>query len=128
MLRMTVATDSIAIPGGPTLPAQDADLRTAALGPRVQYDSRDNPFYPRRGMQVQGVASFYDESVGGNRTYQAYQGWINSYTARRRASRVRVARRCVRRRRIGPVLRPVHAGQESGSSWLQPSGNTAIAR
>ena len=81
MLRMTVSTGSIAIPGGPTLPAQDADLRTAALGPRVHYDSRDNPFYPRRGMQLQGVMSFYDESVGGTRTYQAYQGWINRYTA-----------------------------------------------
>ena len=81
MLRMRVATDSIAIPEGPTLPAQDADLRTAALGPRVHYDSRDNPFYPRHGMQVQGVASFYAEAVGGNRTYQAYQGWINRYTA-----------------------------------------------
>jgi len=81
MLRMTVATDGIAIPGGPTLPAQDADLRTAALGPRLQYDSRDNPFYPRRGMQVQGVASFYAEAVGGTRTYQVYQGWINRYTA-----------------------------------------------
>jgi outer membrane protein assembly factor BamA len=78
--RMTVSTDSIAIPDGPTLPAQDADLRTAALGPRVHYDSRDNPFYPRRGLQIQGVVSFYDESVGGNRTYQSYQGWINSYT------------------------------------------------
>ena len=81
MLRMTVSTGSIAIPGGPTLPAQDADLRTAALGPRAHYDSRDNPFYPRRGMQLQGVVSFYDESVGGTRTYQAYQGWINSYAA-----------------------------------------------
>ena len=81
ILRMTVSTGSIAIPDGPTLPAQDADLRTASLGPRVQYDSRDNPFYPKRGMQVQGIVSFYDEAVGGTRNYQAYQGWINSYTA-----------------------------------------------
>ena len=81
ILSMTVSTESIALPGGPTLPAQDADIRTAALGPRVHYDSRDNPFYPRRGMQIQGVASFYDDSVGGNRTYQGYQGWINRYSA-----------------------------------------------
>ena len=81
MLRMTVTTDAIAIADGPTLPAQDANLRTAALGPRLHYDSRDNPFYPRRGMQIQGVVSFYGEAVGGHRTYQAYQGWINRYAA-----------------------------------------------
>jgi len=81
MLRMTVTTEAIAIADGPTLPAQDANLRTAALGPRVHYDSRDNPFYPRHGMQVQGVVSFYDETVGGHRTYQVYQGWINRYAA-----------------------------------------------
>jgi hypothetical protein len=80
MMRMTVTTDSLASADRPTLPAQDANLRTAALGPRLHYDSRDNPFYPRRGMQVQGIASFYTEAVGGNRTYQVYQGWINRYT------------------------------------------------
>ncbi len=80
MMSMTVSTSSIPLPGGPALPPLDARLRTAALGPRVHYDSRDNPFYPRRGTQIQGVVSFYGDAVGGSRSYQAYQGWINRYT------------------------------------------------
>ena len=78
---MTVTTDSIPIPGGPTLPSLDADIRTAALGPRADFDSRDNPFYPRRGTQLHGLVSFYGEGVGGRRTYQGYQAWLNRYHA-----------------------------------------------
>lgn len=81
VLRMMVGTNDVTIPGGPTLPALDARLRTAALGPRIEYDSRDSVFYPRRGMLVQGIASFYGEGVGGQRTYQVYQGWMNTYNA-----------------------------------------------
>lgn len=79
MTKMTVTTSDIAVPGGPTLPAADADLRTAALGPRLEFDSRDNPFYPRRGSQLQVIASFFDETFGGRRTYQMYQAWVNGY-------------------------------------------------
>ena len=80
-LKLTVATESIPIAGGPTLPALDADLRTAALGPRVEYDSRDNPFYPRSGMLMRGIASLYGEAVGGQRRYQVYEGSLNRYQA-----------------------------------------------
>ncbi len=79
ILDMTVATGSVEIPGGPTLPALDADLRTASLGPRVAYDSRDNQFYPRRGMEVEGIVNLYGKAVGGKRTYQIYQGSVNRY-------------------------------------------------
>ena len=81
ILRMTVGTGSIPLPDGPTLPALDADLRTASLGPRVEYDSRDNPFYPRSGMLMRGIFSFYGEAVGGQRRYQVYEGWLNRYRA-----------------------------------------------
>lgn len=79
ILRMTVATDSLPLPDGPILPGLDTKLRTAALGPRVEFDSRDNPFYPKAGMQLQGIASFYGEAIGGQRTYQVYRAWMNSY-------------------------------------------------
>jgi Omp85 superfamily domain len=79
MLHMTVATDGMTIPGGPTLPGVDADIRTAALGPRVDFDSRDNLFYARRGTQLQGIISFYGEGVGGQRSYQSYQASLNRY-------------------------------------------------
>ena len=78
-LRMTVSSSSIPLPDGPVIPALDADLRTAALGPRLDYDSRDSSFYPRHGLQLKAIASFYGRAVGGRRTYQAYQGWVNGY-------------------------------------------------
>lgn len=81
ILDMTASTSDLAIPDGPTLPAIDADLRTASLGPRVEFDSRDNPFYPRHGLQIQGIANFYGKGVGGQRNYQVYEGWINGYHA-----------------------------------------------
>lgn len=79
ILHMSVRTEGATIPGGPTLPGIDSDIRTAALGPRVDYDSRDSAFYPRVGMQGQAVISFYDEAVGGRRTYQAYELSFNRY-------------------------------------------------
>jgi hypothetical protein len=79
LLQMTVTTGSVAIPDGPVLPAVDADLRTAALGPRLEFDSRDSTFYPRRGTHLQGIAAFYGSAVGGRRTYQAYQGWVDRF-------------------------------------------------
>lgn len=79
LLNMRVTTDAAPTPDGPTLPAEDANIRTAALGPRVEFDSRDSNFYPRRGAQIQAIASFYGEAVGGQRSYQVYQAWINRY-------------------------------------------------
>jgi Omp85 superfamily domain len=79
LLHMKVRTDAITIPGGPTLPAADADIRTAAFGPRAEFDSRDKPFYPKRGTQLQGIVNFYGEGVGGRRSYQSYQAWVNRY-------------------------------------------------
>ena len=78
LLHMRIATLETPLEG-PAVPPDDADLRTAGLGPRVDFDSRDNPFYPRTGLQFQGVASFYGESVGGRRSYQAYEGMLNGY-------------------------------------------------
>ncbi len=81
ILDMSVATHDVTIPDGPTIPGADADLRTAALGPRFDYDSRDNPFYARKGWQGRMIASFYGKDVGGTRTYQAYDGFVNRYYA-----------------------------------------------
>jgi len=81
LLKMTVGTDGITLPDGPTLPPLDANVRTASLGPRVDFDTRDNPFYPRRGTQIRGIVNLYGKDVGGQRSYQAYEGWINRYHA-----------------------------------------------
>jgi hypothetical protein len=81
ILDMRLSTASVSIPDGPTIPPADAHLRTAALGPRFEYDSRDTVFYPRTGMQLQGIASFYGKDVGGERSYQTYELWWNRYYA-----------------------------------------------
>jgi len=79
ILHMNVRTEGATIPDGPTFPGIDSDIRTAALGPRIDYDSRDSTFYARRGMQGQGIFSFYDEAVGGRRTYQSYEVYFSRY-------------------------------------------------
>ena len=78
LMHMRIATPETPSEGL-AIPVDDADLKTAGLGPRVDFDSRDNPFYPRTGLQFQGVAGFYDESLGGSRSYQAYEGMLNGY-------------------------------------------------
>ena len=81
ILDMRVFTPGLSVDGGPTIPAADATLRTAALGPRAQFDSRDNPFYPRRGIHFDVVASFYGEAVGGRRKYQSYQAFVSHFVS-----------------------------------------------
>ena len=78
-LDMTVTSRTPVTADGPIFPDADANLKTAALGPRVEFDTRANPFYPRDGTQFMGIASFYGEDVGGRRTYQQYQAWVNRY-------------------------------------------------
>lgn len=67
--------------GAPVIPAGDVKLRTAALGPRVQRDTRDNPFYPTRGIVANAMAAFYGESLGGRRSYQSYEAWFSNYVS-----------------------------------------------
>jgi hypothetical protein len=78
-LDMTVKARSPVASEDPIFPARDTTLKTAALGPRVEFDTRGNPFYPRGGTQFMGIANFYGEGVGGRRTYQQYQAWVNRY-------------------------------------------------
>jgi hypothetical protein len=67
------------LPGRPEIPEVDLNLRTAGLGPTLEYDSRSDSFYPRAGDQFRFQASFNGRAVGGNRTYQTYQTFYNKY-------------------------------------------------
>lgn len=81
-MDMHVHVNQSAIPDdAPVLPERDVALRTAALGPRVLHDGRDNPFYATRGTLFNAMAAFADEALGGRRTYQAYQAWFSQYRA-----------------------------------------------
>lgn len=79
ILDMAIATPGLAAPDDPIVPVRDLTLRTAGLGPRLQFDSRDNPFYPRHGTQIDALASFYGSAAGGRRTYQNWQASLNRY-------------------------------------------------
>ncbi|HEY7293068.1 MAG TPA: BamA/TamA family outer membrane protein [Vicinamibacterales bacterium] len=77
-MKVRVDTDALAT----ELPAsldRDVDLRTASLGPRIELDTRDNPFYARSGVYFNAMAAFYGQDVGGQRGYQSYQVWGSQY-------------------------------------------------
>jgi outer membrane protein assembly factor BamA len=55
------------------------DLRTAALGIRLQRDSSDSSFYPTKGSLFDALADFYAPQLGGKRTYQNLTLAYNKY-------------------------------------------------
>ena len=67
------------LPDIPQIPEIDLNLRTAGLGPTLEFDSRSDPFYPRAGEQFRFQASFNGEAVGGRRKYQTYQTFYNKF-------------------------------------------------
>jgi hypothetical protein len=79
ILDMSVAAPDVSGTEDPVVPADDLKLRTAGLGPRLQFDSRDSQFYPRHGVHVDAFASFYGSAVGGRRTDQAWQTSISHF-------------------------------------------------
>ncbi len=69
------------LPDRPQIPELDLNLRTAGLGPTLEFDSRSDPFYPRKGEQFRFQASFNGRALGGRRTYQTYQTFYNKYAS-----------------------------------------------
>lgn len=55
------------------------NLRTAALGIRVQRDTSDSSFYPTKGSLFDVLADFYAPQLGGTRTYQNLTLAYNKY-------------------------------------------------
>lgn len=55
------------------------NLRTAALGIRLQRDSSDSSFYPTKGSLFDVLADFYAPQLGGTRTYQNLTLAYNKY-------------------------------------------------
>jgi hypothetical protein len=55
---------------GEELSRLGVDVRSAALGLRVERDARDSQFYPRRGSVVDLKLDFFDSSFGSTRNYQ----------------------------------------------------------
>ena len=53
--------------------------RTVSIGPRFQFDNRDNTFYPRRGVLLELSADFFGEAIGSKWSYQYYKAAFNAY-------------------------------------------------
>jgi Omp85 superfamily domain len=53
------------------IPKIELNLRTAALGPHIQRDSRDDTFYPKKGSLFDLRMDFYGQGVGGRLSYQS---------------------------------------------------------
>jgi len=66
-------------PDLPEIPDLEIPVRAAALGVRVQRDSRDSAYYPRAGSVFDTKVDFYDSTFGSDQNYRdievSYQGY-----------------------------------------------------
>jgi outer membrane protein assembly factor BamA len=62
-----------------TLPEQQAETRTIALGGKLQWDTRDNTFYPTTGRFMNVTIDIFNEAFGSDFNYQAYEAEYNHY-------------------------------------------------
>ena len=53
--------------------------RTVALGPRFQWDTRNNTFYPTNGIYLDAGIDLFGEAIGSKFTYQYYKIGFNKY-------------------------------------------------
>ena len=59
--------------------------RTVSLGPRFQWDTRDNSYYPMKGIFLDSGVDFFGEGIGSRWTYQYTKIAFNRYqTVRKR--------------------------------------------
>ena len=75
------------LPPGVDLPDVSANFDLTTLAPRLQYDSRDNEFYPTAGMLVEGAVALGREALGSDNEYEKYEFDVNGYRS--------IAARCV---------------------------------
>jgi outer membrane protein assembly factor BamA len=66
-------------------------LTTAAPGFRVEQDTRDNMFYPTRGVRMDVRADFFGSYAGSRFTFQSYVFEINKYLPVRKGHAVAYA-------------------------------------
>jgi outer membrane protein assembly factor BamA len=86
-LRLSIDHDTETNP-----PAEIADIvdiirpdlfrqATVAVGPRFQWDTRDNKFYPRRGAFLDSGIDLFLTAIGSEFTYQYFEASVNKYIA-----------------------------------------------
>jgi hypothetical protein len=55
------------------------DLTLATIAPRLQYDTRDNEFYPRSGLLIDATAAVSRDAIGADLDYEHYDASMNHY-------------------------------------------------
>jgi len=61
------------------LSAFDQDINNTALGLRLQWDTRDDTFYPTKGQYIQSRVDWYRKSFGGDFNFQIFDMEYNQY-------------------------------------------------
>ena len=62
-----------------TLPPQETETKTIALGGKFQWDTRDNTFYPTTGNLANVTIQVFSEAFGSDFDYRAYEAEYNHY-------------------------------------------------
>jgi hypothetical protein len=55
--------------------------QTVSLGPRFQWDTRDDVFYPKHGFLTEVQSDFFSTGLGSKWSYQYYRVGFNKYTS-----------------------------------------------
>ncbi|MDH4072530.1 MAG: outer membrane protein assembly factor [Gammaproteobacteria bacterium] len=55
------------------------DLTLATIAPRLQYDTRDNEFYPRSGLLIDATAAVSRDAIGADVDYERYDASMTHY-------------------------------------------------
>jgi hypothetical protein len=55
--------------------------RTVAVGPQFQWDTRDDAYYPRKGIFLDSGIDLFAKALGSKFTYQYYKVAFNKYTS-----------------------------------------------
>jgi hypothetical protein len=89
-LNMTLNKEELNLPDGSNLPPSIqgvldeiapnlAQQRTVSVGPRFQWDTRDDTYYPRKGIFLDSGIDLFAEAIGSKFTYQYYKVAFNKY-------------------------------------------------
>ena len=89
-LTLSLDREKLDSPDIPFQPEQIADVidelreqflhqQTVSIGPRFEWDSRDNTFYPKRGFLMDFQADLFAQGLGSKWTYQYYKVAFNKY-------------------------------------------------
>jgi outer membrane protein assembly factor BamA len=55
--------------------------QTVAAGPRFQWDTRDDSFYPKHGVFLDSGVDLFGKAIGSKFSYQYYRAAFNKYTS-----------------------------------------------